>query len=166
LAAAAILTLALGIGANVAIFSAVNAVILRPLPFPAPDRLAMLWEDNADKDWHKQQVAPANMLDWQEQVKAFSGVAGYQDFIENGTLSLGGEQQVLKIVLDHDAGAAAGQHAGGTLIDLHCASDPTQRDRGAQTANRTSNHRNPERGITFAQRRSPVESFPLAISPE
>lgn len=98
LAAAAILTLALGIGANVAIFSAVNAVILRPLPFPAPDRLAMLWEDNADKDWHKQQVAPANMLDWQEQVKAFSGIAGYQDFIENGTLSLGGEPQVVKTV--------------------------------------------------------------------
>ncbi|MEP7345340.1 MAG: permease prefix domain 1-containing protein, partial [Gemmatimonadaceae bacterium] len=58
LAAAAILTLALGIGANVAIFSAVNAVVLRPLPFPAPKQLAMLWEDNVDKDWHQQDAAP------------------------------------------------------------------------------------------------------------
>jgi predicted permease len=98
LAAAAILTLALGIGANVAIFSAVNAVMLRPLPFPAPDRLVMLWEDNADKDWHQQDAAPANMLDWQDQVKSFAGVAGYQDFIENATLLLGGEPQVVKSV--------------------------------------------------------------------
>jgi predicted permease len=98
LATAAILTLALGIGANVAIFSAVNAVMLRPLPFAAPSRLAMLWEDNADKDWHQQEAAPANMLDWQDQVKSFAGLAGYQDFFEDATLALGGEPQVIKEV--------------------------------------------------------------------
>ena len=79
LAGAAILTLALGVGANTAIFSAVNAVILRPLPFPQPDQLYMLWEENPEKGWYKQVAAPANMLDWREQVGAFADVMGYTD---------------------------------------------------------------------------------------
>jgi putative ABC transport system permease protein len=76
-AAIAILVLGLGIGANVAIFSAVNAVILRPLPYPEPDRLVALWEANPEKGWSQQVTAPANMLDWGERVRAFDGVAGH-----------------------------------------------------------------------------------------
>ena len=76
-AGAAILTLAIGLGATTAIFSAVNAVMLRPLPFPDPSRLVMLWESNPDRGWAQANIAPANMFDWREQVPAFADVAAY-----------------------------------------------------------------------------------------
>ena len=95
LAAAAILTLALGVGANTAIFSAVNAVILRPLPFPNASQLYMLWEENPEKGWYKQIAAPANMLDWKEQVGAFAGVMGYTDLFGTATLADGGEPMIV-----------------------------------------------------------------------
>jgi putative ABC transport system permease protein len=97
LAIAAILTLALGIGANTAIFSAVNAVILRPLPFTDPGRLVMLWEENPDRGWHENVVAPANALDWREQVAAFEDVAAYNSFSNSVTLAGAGtgEPQVV-----------------------------------------------------------------------
>ncbi len=88
LAVAAVLTIALGIGANTAIFSAVNAVILRPLPFTDPGRLVMLWEENPDKGWHQSTVAPANALDWRDQVAAFDDVAMYNG--SNGRVTLAG----------------------------------------------------------------------------
>ena len=90
LAGAAIITLALGIGANTAIFSAVNAVVLRPLPFPDPDRLVSIWESNPEKGWYKNVVAPANYLDWREQVPAFEDVAGTGSGPGESTL-IGGE---------------------------------------------------------------------------
>jgi putative ABC transport system permease protein len=95
LTGAAVLTLALGIGANTAMFSAVNAVILRPLPFAEPRRLVMLWEENEERGWHRQTVAPANMLDWKDQVPAFEDVAAYADFRSQTTLTEHGEPRLL-----------------------------------------------------------------------
>jgi len=96
LATAAILTLALGVGANTTIFSAVNAVVLQPLPFAQPDRLVMLWEENPEKGWHQQICAPANVLDWQEQVKAFQGITMFFDGAGVSTLTGEGAPRVLK----------------------------------------------------------------------
>jgi putative ABC transport system permease protein len=95
LALAAILTLALGIGANTAIFSAVNAVILRPLPFPEAEHLVMLWEENPEKGWYKNTSAPANYLDWKEQVAAFEDIAALADFDESTALTGEGETTLL-----------------------------------------------------------------------
>jgi len=96
MAGAAIATLALAIGANTAIFSAVSAVMLRPLPFTEPDRLVSLWEHNPDFNWYQQAAAPANMLDWRDQAGVFSGVAGYFDFAASTTLTGRGEPRQLR----------------------------------------------------------------------
>jgi predicted permease len=74
-AAVAVLALALGIGANTAIFSVVNAVLLRPLPFKDPDRLMIVWEDNTKLGFPKDTPAPANFVDWRDQNQVFDGMA-------------------------------------------------------------------------------------------
>ncbi|HKQ62644.1 MAG TPA: ABC transporter permease [Candidatus Polarisedimenticolaceae bacterium] len=78
-AAVAVLTLALGIGANIAIFSVVHAVLLHPLPYAEPERLVLVLENNLQKGWDQFAVAPANFADWREQVHGFSGLAAFQD---------------------------------------------------------------------------------------
>ena len=71
----AVITLALGIGANSAIFALVDATLLRPLPFRDPDRLVMLWE-RSETSAHGR-VAPMNMLDWNERNQSFDQIAGF-----------------------------------------------------------------------------------------
>jgi predicted permease len=95
LAGAAIITLALGIGANVAIFSAVNAVVLQPLPFPAQDRLMVITEENPEKHWHLQVAAAANMLDWRDGVADFQDVTGYFEGLPNATMTGRGDPQIM-----------------------------------------------------------------------
>jgi predicted permease len=74
-AAVAILTLALGIGANTAIFSVINSVLLRPLPYYDPDNLMMVWEDNSQHPNPHNTVAPPNFLDWQNRNTVFSSMS-------------------------------------------------------------------------------------------
>ncbi|MGH9218979.1 MAG: hypothetical protein ACRD1W_06735, partial [Vicinamibacterales bacterium] len=62
LSLAAIGSLALGIGANTAIFTVLNGSVLQPLPYPEPERLMVVWETHADNQ--RRYVAPANFLDW------------------------------------------------------------------------------------------------------
>jgi putative ABC transport system permease protein len=69
----AVLSLALGIGANTAIFSIVDAVLLRPLPYRQPGRLAMLWEQGAKDD--ENFVSPADFRDWRAQSRSFESLA-------------------------------------------------------------------------------------------
>ena len=75
--AVAVLTLALGIGANTAIFSVVNAVMLRPLPFEEPDRLVYVWESNPGRGWPRFSVSPPNFMDWRVQNLSFENLAAY-----------------------------------------------------------------------------------------
>jgi putative ABC transport system permease protein len=93
--AAAVITLALAIGANTAIYTAVSAVILRPLPYADPDRLVTIGEDNANFHWSLADAAPANFLDWKEQVTAFNGVAAFSQFRGNTTLTGNGTPRIL-----------------------------------------------------------------------
>ena len=71
----AVIALALGIGANSAIFSVVDAVLLRPLPFKHPEQLLLLWENASHQGFPKNTPSPANFLDWQKQAQSFTGMA-------------------------------------------------------------------------------------------
>lgn len=80
--AVAVLIIALGMGANTAIFSLVRAVLLRPLPFANPDRLVMIWEDATFIGFPKNTPAPANYVDWKTRNEVFEDMAALrtQDF--------------------------------------------------------------------------------------
>ncbi len=91
--AVAVLTLALGIGANSAIFSVVNGVVLKPLPFVDPDRLAMVFESNLAKGWDRFSVSPANFADWRDQTRAFTRMAAFR--MSSFTLTGGDDPEVI-----------------------------------------------------------------------
>lgn len=81
----ALAALALGMGAATAIFSVVDAVLLKPLPFPHPERLVVIWEKNPSQNKFKLLVAAGNYLEWRQQTRTLEAVAAYQDIHVNLT---------------------------------------------------------------------------------
>ena len=89
-AAVAVLTLALGVGVNTAIFSVVDAVMLRPLPYGDPDRLIRIFDSNPERGWPEFTVSHPNYLDWREQTTSWAALAA----ASGGTATMGSDQGV------------------------------------------------------------------------
>src|SRR5258708_32779809 len=98
----AVATLALAIGANTAVFSVVNSVLLRPLPFAEPDRLVMLWESNPHNSQRPDRVAWRDMLAWREESSAFTNIGTFSMINE----ALPGEAEAQRV---RSCSAAANQ---------------------------------------------------------
>lgn len=85
-------TLALGIGASTAMFTIVDAVVLRPYDFPDPDRLVVAWETNAERGVTRNVASTANYFDWRRQATAFSALGAFEPRTDNRTDSTAAEQ--------------------------------------------------------------------------
>ena len=98
--AVAVLTLALGIGANTAIFSVINGVLLRPLQYAQPDRIVTLWHADVKNRQERDLASPANFLDWKERSQVFEDLAAVNpwafDYVADG------EPESLRAVLVTD----------------------------------------------------------------
>ncbi|HEX2217506.1 MAG TPA: ABC transporter permease, partial [Gemmatimonadales bacterium] len=103
--AAAVTCLALGIGANTAIFSVINAVLLRALPHEEPERLVGVWEASRFRKSERNVVSPANYLDWLSATTSFSGMAAVYDLGAN--LTGAGQPEEVPV-----------QHATANLFDV------------------------------------------------
>ena len=73
----AVITLALGIGANTAMFSVINAVLLRPLPYHEPQRLVTIWEQSPERNLYEMPISFANLRDWVDQNHTFDQISAY-----------------------------------------------------------------------------------------
>ena len=87
----AVLVLALGIGADTAIFSVVDSLLVRPLPFPGSDRLALIWETDLKDGIQREGPSGPNFLDWKEQSRSFEEMALVES--GTGTVTGGGEPE-------------------------------------------------------------------------
>jgi len=94
-AAAAIITVALGMGATTAVFSVVYGVLLRPLPYPAPDRLVTLWTTSRQVDVPREAVGAANYRDWRAQARSFESLAIVRDLANFNLTGVGEPERLL-----------------------------------------------------------------------
>ena len=128
-AVVAILVLALGIGANTAIFSVVNGVLLRPLPFAEPDRLVRIWHTPPAKNFpgiSRFSVSAANFVDWKNQSHSFDGMAMYN--FAHATMTGGNQPQVVRIARVTDG--FFGVFRSQPLLGRTFAADEDQPGRG------------------------------------
>lgn len=85
-----LLTLAIGIGAATSVFSALDGILLRPLPYPEPSRLVSVWENDRLNRKPRYPAAPANWNDWRTQARTFENLAAYVEG-RGGSLVIGGD---------------------------------------------------------------------------
>src|ERR1700687_3874001 len=91
--AIAIIALGLGIGANTAIFSLVDRVLIRPLPYADPDRLVTLWEDASYINFPRNTPSVAYFMDWKKQNQVFTDLVGSRD--RAGSLTGDGQPEMV-----------------------------------------------------------------------
>src|SRR5262245_24913074 len=96
----AVLALALGIGANTAIFTIVNAVLLERLPFRDPDRIVVLWEENARRPGRSNVLGPSQFLRWGDRATSFEQMAAFFDTRANLTGSGDPEEVIVQNVTE------------------------------------------------------------------
>jgi predicted permease len=113
-AATAVITLALGIGANTAIFSLIRAVLLRPLPFPESQKVVQIWETKVVPHWDRRFVAAGNFAVWQERNRVFEQMS----LIDINPVNLTGVGQAQNV---------AGAQVSGNLFSLLRISPPLGR---------------------------------------
>ncbi len=94
--AVAVLTLALGIGANTAMFSVINAVLIRPLPFPNPERLVSVWQEYPKRAWPRANFSLPNFRDLRNDITLFADAGAYA--LSSHTLTSGGEPRRLNTI--------------------------------------------------------------------
>jgi len=85
----AVLTLAIGIGANAAIFSVIYAILLRPLPFPDSERIVLIWQTDPNRNITRGIASPAEFLDWRDMSRSFEELSAWRTWFYNLT---GGSQ--------------------------------------------------------------------------
>jgi putative ABC transport system permease protein len=111
--AVVILTLAVGVGAVTSMFTVVRAVLLRPLPFAAPDRLVEITETNPLKGWTHTVAAPANLADWRARNTVFTDIAAY-----NGVDDRGASLYQRVLTVNGEPAPVKGLATTGNLFDV------------------------------------------------
>ena len=92
-ATACVLTIALGVGGSTALFAVVDAVVLRPLPLPDPDRLVRIYDTNPAAGVARTRVTSGNLADWRRRARSLRGLAGH--YTMGRTLTLGADSEVV-----------------------------------------------------------------------